>query len=193
MAIECYSLKVEQICFGSVMQNVLHYIVDNNDDATPIQISKELVGLFGNTPVTKMRDCCSERWAVRWIEAKRILPGGGNSAWLEFPLGTKDGTNVANVASLSTSVIVKLYSALASGLQGRIYMPPPYEGAMEDNVLDTAYHNDIMEFVAAAYTLTDDHTFNLAIYSKKTNTAGAVQTYQISPIIGNIGRRRTPG
>jgi hypothetical protein len=42
-------------------------------------------------------------------------------------------------------------------------------------------------------SFTEDHDWNLAVYSKKNNAAYPVSTTTISDILGQIRRRRRPG
>jgi len=192
MAIQCLQLQVEGIARGNHVQNVMHFNVDNNDDATPIALASELVNYWDSTILLEWQGIQSSAYAVRWLQARVVSVGGGNSYWKEYPIGSKPGTRGATIGVLQLAPIVKLFTSLAAGLQGRIFMPPPAEADVVDNVIQAGYINAVDDWVTEALSFSVDHDWNLAVLSRKLNQSASVTTTTISDILGSIGRRRKP-
>jgi hypothetical protein len=193
MASECYRVTVEGDALSYYWANVLHFIGDNNNDASPLSMAQELVGALNTIFSNDWVDFNAIGTVCHSITAKRILPGGGNSYWKEFPEGAMKGNISQQIGALSLAPIVKLYGGLAEGIQGRIFLPPPPETEVTNNIISTFYHNQVIEWVEAMTSFTEDHDWNLAVYSKKNNAAYPVSTTTISDILGQIRRRRRPG
>jgi len=167
--------------------------VDNNNDATPLTVAKELVTKWDATFRPLWLILQSNRYGLRWIEAKRILPSGGNSSWKEYPEGAQVGSVNEEQGVLQCAPIVKLFAGLTEGVQGRVFMPSPPEDAIEANIILAGYTNAITDLFDAMISFSGAvHDMNLAVYSKKTNQAFAVTTATLSNIIGSVGKRRQP-
>jgi len=193
MATECYRLTIEGISSGNQSSNVHHYLCDNNDDGLPLVVAAELVAKWHLTFRALWGQFQSQRYAVRWIEAKRILPSGGNSSWREYPDGTEAGSVTEDQGELQLAPIIKLFAGLTEGVQGRIFLPPPPKTMVVDNAIDAGYQSDALAYVDAQIAFSGTvHDFNLAVYSRKLNQAFAVTTAAISPILGSLGKRRQP-
>lgn len=193
MPVECYRLKIQGISTGEQTQNVLHFNVDNNDDALPATLAQELVNTWTSDVKNAWLLFNSNRYGLRYIEAKRVLPGGGNSIWKEFPEGAQVGAINAEQGPLQLAPIVKLYAGLAEGVQGRIFLPPPPETMVVNNVIDSDYRSDVIDCVESMFALSSgDHEFGLAVFSKKNGAAYGVTTANMSDILGMIEARRKP-
>jgi len=192
VGIETYRFTIEGNAAGYHVQNVLHFNVDNNTDATPLALASELVAKWDATFEAMWLDLNSEQYTVRYVQAKRVLPSGGNSVWKEFPEGNSQGLHSGEITSLSLAPILKLYPSLAANTQGRIFLPPPYWPAVADNVINSGYHTDCIDFGNAIISFTATHDWQLAIYSRTLGTAYAVTAISVSNILGQIGKRRVP-
>lgn len=192
MPVECYRLTIEGVGTGNHVQNVLHFNVDNNDDAQPLQLAQELIELFRADPLDAWLSFQSNRYAVRWIQAKRILPGGGNSYWNEFPEGSKTGLLDQEQGAASLAPVVKLYAGLDSGVQGRVFLPSPIDTAIVNNQFDSDWVEVVDAWITATLSFSGDHDWFWSVFSKKNNNAYQVSVAQVGPLFGQIGRRRQP-
>lgn len=193
MPSEGYRLTIEGFSLGYHWQNVLHFLGANNDDTSPIEMAKELVDNVGGGLLTDWQAFNSVSTTIQWISAKRILPSGGNSAWIEYPEASNKGDINKQIESVSISPIVKLYAGLVDGIQGRIFLPPPAEDHIVDNVVTSDYQTKVSAWITPLLSFSDDHDWNLAIYSRKNNTIYPAVAFQLSNIIGQIAGRRKPG
>ncbi len=193
MATETYRFTIEGISSGNQSSNVHHFLCDNNDDATPLAIALELVAKWHLTFRALWGQFQSQRYAVRWIEAKRVLPRGGNSGWREYAEGTEDGSVAQDQGELQCAPIIKLFAGLTEGVHGRIFLPPPPKTMVVEIVIDAGYQTDALAYVDAMIAFSGtSQDFNLAVFSRKFNDAYAVTTAAMSPIIGSLGKRRQP-
>lgn len=192
MPVECYRLTIQGIAAGEQVQNVLHYVTDNNDDSTPLEMAKEIVDLWFIDPKAAWLAFQSTAYAIRWMQAKRILPGGGNSYWKESPEGADDGVVAQEIGVLQLAPILKLFGGLTDGIQGRIFLPPPPQNYVDGNVITTTLRNAVIDWFDDAKELTDDHDWQIAIFSPKNNAAYSVTAATMSDVIGSQGRRRKP-
>jgi len=193
MPSECYRFTIQGLSTGEQTQNVHHFLCDNNDDATPLEVATELIAKWTLTFRAFWLQFQSNRYVLRWIKAQRILPGGGNSTWLEYPEGAQTGGVNAEQGVLQCAPIVKLFAGLTEGVQGRIFLPPPPELAVSENVVDASYGSDAVDYVDQMLSFSGaTHDFNLAVYSPKNNAAYPVTTATMSNIIGSLGKRRKP-
>jgi len=193
MPTECYRFVIQGISTGEQCQNVLHFNCNNNDDAPPIAVAKELVEKWHASFRTDWLDWQSNRYWVRWVEAKRILPGGGNSYWREYPEGSNIGGVDEDQGVLQCAPIMKLFAGLATNVQGRVFLPAPWQTAVTANVIGNTYAtNAIAHFEDLLSFSGSDHDFVLAVYSKRLGSGHGVTTCAISNILGSQGRRRQP-
>lgn len=192
MAIECYQLKIEQIMRGMNMQNVLHYLVDNNDAATTYTLALELVTRWDAVVKTSWLGLIPNVGGLRWIEARRVVPVGSDSVWKEYPASVAVGSLGTTVGPTAIAPIIKLYGALDSGIQGRVFLPPPAENKIVNNLFDSGYIAAVNTMIGNNLSFSGAHDWNWAILSRKTNTGVTVSTAALSNIIGQIGGRRRP-
>jgi len=193
MPSECYRFTIEGISSGNQTSNVHHFLCDNNDDGTPFEIATELCDKWHATFRAFWLQFQSQRYAIRWISAKRILPGGGNQSWREYPGGTEDGGVAVDQAALQCAPIIKLFAGLTAGIQGRIFLPPPPDTQVVSNAVQPTYQSDAIDYVDQMISFSGaTHDFNLAVYSKTLGQAHAVTTAAMSPIIGSMAKRRKP-
>lgn len=193
MPLETYRMTIQGIGSGEQCQNIHHFICDNDDDGAPRSIAGELLTWWIANAKIFWLTFNSNRYALRYIEAKRILPSGGNSYWIEFPGGTEFGAVNAEQAPLQTSPIAKLFGGLSMGLQGRNFLPSPPETSLVANVLQTTFRDNVIEYYDELISFSGtSHDFWLAIYSKKTNSSEIVTTVSISDIIGMRRQRAEP-
>jgi len=193
MPLETYRFTIQGIASGEQCQNVHHFICDNNDDGQPRAIAGELIQFWHANAKIFWLTLNSIHYAIRYLEAKRILPSGGNSFWREYPSGSETGAVTGAQLPLQTSPIAKIYAGLAENLQGRCFLPAPGESSLVANVLDTGYRDNVLEYFDELISFSGaTHDFWLAVYSKKNNTSAAATTVNISDIIGMQGRRRQP-
>jgi len=193
MASECFRLTIQGLAAGEQVQNVLHFLVDNNDDATALQLAQELVVKWDTSFETDWLEFQSEDYTLRWIQARRVIPSNGNSYWKEFPEGVADGLVTSDIGVLQLAPIMKLFTSLGNNLQGRVFLPPPPQTAVVSNVIQTFYKDDAVDCFANLLSFSGaSHDWNLAVYSRKNATAAAVTTVTMSDILGSIGKRRKP-
>lgn len=192
MPVECYRLTIEGIGTGNHTQNVLHFNVENNDDTPPLQMASELIAAWSGTPIEAWTAFQSNRYAIRWIQAKRILPSGGNSYWREYPEGGLIGNIDEEQGAMSLAPIIKLYAGLDSGIQGRVFLPSPPETSVEDNQFYAPWVGVVDAFIAANLSFSDAHDWTWAVYSKKNNASYSVSVAQVGNLLGQLGRRRMP-
>lgn len=193
MPSEAYRFTIEGIARGNHVQNVLHFLCDNNDDATPLSVAKELVNAWITDFASQWAAFNSDRYSTRWVQAYRIIPKGGNSWWKEFPDNEQPGALNDDIGVVSLAPIVKLFGGVTDGVQGRCYLPPPGESSVVENTIDTDYStaviacfNDLISFSGGT------HDFALAIHSPTNGQAVPVTTVAMSPILGTQKRRRIP-
>jgi len=193
MPSEAYRFTIQGLAAGEQSQNVLHFLCDNNDDATPIDIARELVIKWNASFLTSWLEFNSEDYTVRWVQAKRILPSGGNAYWNEYPEASAAGLVNSDIGALQLAPIMKLFTSLANNIQGRCFLPPPPQTAVNDNVIETFYKDDAVDAFGELISFSGTtHDFNLAVYSKTLGQAAAVTTVTMSDILGSIGKRRKP-
>jgi len=192
MATEAFRLRIEGYARGYHWANVLHFNCDNNDDTPNIQLAKELVDAMETPFADFWSDFNTTATVIQWMEARRIIPNNGNSVWKEYPDASLAGSVVEEMASVSLAPIVKLYTGLDSGRQGRIFLPPPPDSEVVNNEISVGYHNFVMAWMAEIEEFTANHDWNLAVYSRQSGQTLDVTTYSVSPILGQIGRRRKP-
>jgi len=192
MAIEGFRVHIEGDALGYHWANVLHFLVDNDNDAAPLALAQELSN--GLTPIMQnfWTDFNSISTVVRWISVRRILPGGGNTWWKEYPAASLKGAQSVELASVSLAPIVKLYSGLEAGVQGRIFLPPPPDTSVEENVITTGYNNFVLAWIEELEGISLAHEWSLGVYSRKLGQVVDVTTSTMSPILGQIKRRRQP-
>jgi len=193
MPAETYRLNIQALATGEQAQNVLYFICDNNDDATPLSIAKELTAKWNATFKALFMQAQSNRYVLRYIKAQRVLPSGGNSWVLEWPEGTEVGSVNAEQASLQVAPIMKLYGGLSDGKQGRTFLPAPPDTSIVENVLDSGYVSDMIDYYDNMLTFSGaTHDFLLAIYSRLSGTSTAVSAAGMSQIIGLMRKRCRP-
>lgn len=192
MAIECYELKIEGVARGMHIQNVLHFNCDNDNDATSLVCAEELLGIWEDDVMEWWLDLVPNVYAVRWVSARRVVPKHSNTAWREYPGGTKLGTRGTEVGPTAVAPIIKLYGGLDTPIQGRIFLPPPGENVLVNNEFSGGYTDAVLALIEHFLNVSDVHDFNLAILSRKTGTGYGVSQAALGPVIGQIGGRRRP-
>lgn len=192
MAIECYEFKIEGISRGMHVQNVLHYNCDNDTDALPLEIANELCNVWDSDVKEWWLDMLPESYAIRWISARRVIPKHSNTSWKEYPDSVAQGTRGVNTGPTAVAPIIKLFGGLDTPVQGRVFLPPPAEISLANNVYDGGFVDAVVAFIDHNLTFTSTHDFSWAIFSRKNNQGVGVSQAALSAIIGQIGGRRRP-
>lgn len=192
MAIETYSLRIGGLLFGSWVENVLHFRGDDGGTDTPRVMAKALTAHFNTTLLSKWLLCLPPQYGLQWIEAQKIMDGGGVSWWKEYPEGTENGAASGDVEGLGTSPIIKLFCAMGVNVQGRIFMPGVSNTNLVNNVYSGTYVTNTTSLANALILPTTSRNWQLAVYSPKNAASYNVIAATLSGIIGNQGRRRFP-
>jgi hypothetical protein len=193
MATEAYRLVIGAEHFGAWMENVLYFLTDNDGSISPVDMAKHLCDDWNTSVMADWLGCCPASYGVQWLEARRTSTGKGPSWVREFPGGTEVGTLGTSASTLSVAPVVKTYAATGVATQGRIFMPTPAETMLVDNVYDDDYKDAIETLVGDMRTFTvSGRTWTWGINSRKLGIITGVVEASLGPIIGNIGRRRSP-
>lgn len=193
MATEAYKLTIGGIHFGAWMQNELYYLFDNDDATSPLTLAKACVDQWFSDVESDWLGCCPESYGIQWLSARRASAGGGPSWVREFPGGTETGTLGTHANDLAVSPIIKLYVASGTNTQGRIFMPTPGIDQLVNNVYASDYTDAIDTLIGSVQSYgSPGAIFNLAVFSPKLQLFVPVVDLNLSRIIGNIRRRRTP-
>jgi len=193
MATEAYSLRIGATLGGAWVENVLHYLVDNDTDLINWSMAARLCEAWDSTVKTAWLGTLPSAYVLQWIEARRSSVGGGRSWWIEYPNSSTFGSLGSTTGGLQTAPIIKLYPGLGTDTQGRVYMPGISEAQLVNNEILSTYRTAVDTLIAAWDSISDSgSTFQLAIRSPKLGTTVPVVEAALGPIIGNIGRRRIP-
>lgn len=193
MAIECYRFTIQGISTGEQCQNVHHFNCDNNDDANPRTVAGELVQKWHTSFKAKWLAFNSNRYGIRYVECKKILVGGGNSYWREYPEGTDVGAIDSEQVPLQTAPIAKIFGGLTENRQGRMFLPAPPESLLVANVLDSSYTTDVLDYFDDLISFSGtSHDFTLSLYSRSAGNAVSATTVTMSNIIGMLKKRHEP-
>lgn len=193
MAIEAYALQIGATLGAAWVQNTLHYLADNATDSPSWEMALALTDEWDAQIKGLWLDTLPSAYILRWIEAKKISSGGGKSWPVEYPNATTFGTLGSTVANTNQAPIVKLFPALGTNTQGRIYMPGISEHQLVDNVIGNDYKAAINDLMPALKELTGGFVdWTLGIHSKKLAATVPVVDIGLSQYLGNIGRRRKP-
>lgn len=193
MATEAYRLTIGGLQYGAWMENVLHFTTDNDGSVTPIDMAKKLCDSWTTFNIVEWLATCPASYGIQWIEARRVSTGKGNSWVREFPGASEVGTLGTASSTLSIAPVIRLYPTTGINTQGRVYMPSPAEGYLEDNIYQPGYTSAVAALIASMITWSDSgRDWYWAIHSPKLGIFAPVAEAALGPIIGTIGRRRTP-
>jgi len=193
MATEAYALKIGATLGGAWVENVLHYLVDNDTDLINFSMAQRLVNAWDASVKTAWLGTLPSAYILQWVEARRSSAGGGRSWWIEYPNSATFGSLGTTTSGLQTAPIIKLYPGMGFDTQGRVYMPGISEAQLVDNEIFATYRTAIDTLIAAWDSISNGgSTFQLAIRSPKLGQTVPVVEAALGPIIGNIGRRRIP-
>jgi len=192
-----YSLVPTWTAIGQVMQNVLHFQLDESGTGTASQRATALITAFESGPLPAWLDCLSTEVALRSIRCKRVTGGGGPTqiklyAPEDFP-GARAGVIGTTMECPLLEFPVLLHS---KNVTGKIFIGGVPDDGIEENGLSTLINtavNALGASMVAPLTLAGSlGVATFTIYNREFHVDTIPTSHTVSVFIGNQRRRIRP-
>jgi len=199
VANEYYAVQLGFVSAGNFALCELHYRIVNPTEPNEWRVAQQLIEeIIGSpSPSTWLADllaCMSQDAFVSSVRARRVAPGGGNTAVQSFEPSDFPGTNASNIEAVQTASCVIWIPTVSPSKTGRTFIP----GVGEDMLAQSRW--DAGQIVAIdAFVATHIVGFSIAagtmlpvVYDRLTSTGDVISDGYLSPKIGTIRKRELP-
>lgn len=194
MATEFYLLSIQGSVNGQyneVVQCMQGTGVATNDT---LNAGRDLVQAWNTSAKALWLAMFPASYAVDRLTARRAFPKPSATATFQYQFGAAPGTNGSDGVSFNLCPTVLLIPPIGTKSQGRTFLPIVPSGQITNNAYQSAYITAINNYFNALITGLAGSlaTWNLAVYSRKLQSASLVVAISHSLKLGFQGRRRKP-
>jgi len=199
MANQIIQTEIHYIVNGQLAINVLHWFGDSSESDLFL-VARHAVdaldGTFAGAGIV-LADFTEIMSADAFISAVVVRVVGvapGPKYVRVYPASTWEGEAPDNCYSQTVAANIKLITASGPDFTGRIFLPAVSEGFIETNRYTSAAEAEYATFRSrlAAGLVSDDGTFDLAVYNRTTKTSELVTNTMLVPNPGTIRGRVSP-
>jgi hypothetical protein len=192
-----YQLVVSGQAAGQLIQNVLHYTLNESGSGTFWSYARELCIQFRTNVFNDWLSALGVDFSIVSLRAKRVSGAGGPTSIEVYPPGTWIGGGGTNVGNTAAAALLNFPVHLnGKNVTGKIFHAPLPSDAVVDDALTAGTltaENTLLTTLGTTLTLagglgTADHV----IYNRATQTAIVPQGNYVSPLIGTQRRRLHP-
>lgn len=197
MANDVFQVNVIGSVAGEYVENVWHFVSTAINSATPGADAEAMLNALQGSVQTLYLDCLPTDFELGGYKAKRVNNTGGPTAVL-LAAGAPGTGGAPSVVSGEGGLITFGYfsslSAKARWRTTRIFTPGVYLGAIVGNVLSGPYLTALQSFGDALFSsfAGGGATYQYCAYQRTTGHAYAVNSPQVSSLIGTQRRRYKP-
>jgi hypothetical protein len=194
VATETWELTVSGYAGPENNTVVMHYNSDNVAVSDTAHDGEDLISSWETNLRAKFLDLLPATYFLDYIRARRVIPKFSAVAHVQYPFRNKPGTLGANLASNQLCPVIKLIPPTGIKSAGKIFLPAVGGGEIVNNQYDAGYVTRVNTFMTAATANFGTGTLHwqVAIYSRKNNSASLALAWSLSPVIGYQKRRRSP-
>jgi hypothetical protein len=139
--------------------------------------------------------CLPDSYNLQYLSARRVKPKGSAMSRYVYPDDTNTGTLGSVCVSNSVCPAVRLIPPMGFPSAGRVFMPSVGAAQIQGNVYAAGYAgaiNALFGTMIVDFSSGGGITWQLAIYSRKTDSYANVTSFDQSAIIGFQRRRARP-
>lgn len=194
MATGLYRLDIRGNLAGQYRENVLHFQGTGITPIAPWTDAKEVLVSFDANYLASWLGVLPPDYQVDALVCRQVGPIPGSYSIFDYVDGEQVGQRGAEAASEQLCPCVTLIPTLGVKSAGRVFLPAVDKSDIQANVPTGGYKTAVTNLFNALIAGNSFLGGNLAlcIYSRKLNTASAISTFQLSPVLGYQRRRATP-
>lgn len=194
MATETYELIVQGVSVQERNECVLHFTSDNVTANDTLDNGESLIDSFHTNIMPLWLACMPVSYYVDRLAARRVITKPSAVAHRQYENNEQEGTLDSNAASDQLCPSVLLIPPTGTKSAGRCFMPSVGRNQIVDNLYIAGYQTVIDALFAAMtanFGVSGKH-WQLAVYSRKFNSATLAQAWQLSSRLGFQKNRRAP-
>ncbi len=194
MATEFYLLSIQGSVNGQYNEVVQCFQGVGVASADTLAAGSDLLAAWDASVRAKWLAALPASYNLDRIAARRAFPKPSATAHAQYLYGTQIGSGTGAGASYNLCPCIIMIPPLGVKSAGKTFMPAVPDGAIINNVIQTAYNttlNTLFNQLITGFT-GSLATWTLAVYSRKNNSGSLVQAITKSLKLGFQGRRRKP-